>query len=103
MVSATLNGDSEAVTEIGNTAFAYWLPSGYLLMLVLPALVVGFGVLRRWSLPGSIERVRLVAKGLAGVLAVGYLAYLLIAVPGNQRDSRTWDRLIEQESQGFPV
>jgi hypothetical protein len=104
VVTATaLIESTDQTAEITNTAFAYMLPSGTLIGLALPAVVACFAVLRRWSLPALIERVRLVAKGFAAVLAASYLVYLLAAVPANRQETRAWDRMIEQEAQGHPL
>jgi hypothetical protein len=102
-VSSTLNGDGSATEAIQNLAFAHWLPSGVLLALALPVVVIGVATVRRWALPATVERLRLVAKGLAGILAIGYLGYLLAFVPSSQQDSRSWERLIQRETQGFPL
>lgn len=101
--SVTLMGEFDPDRQITNSAFASWLPSGILLALALPAVVVSFGFFGRGSAAGAVERLRLVAKGLAGVLAVSYLVYLLVAVPANQQEGRHWDQLVEREAQGYPL
>jgi len=102
VVSAALAGSNETKTEFTNTAFAYWLPSGMMLTVTLPAVVFTLALLRRWSLAQAAERLRLVAKGFAGLLAVSYLVYLLVAVPTGQLESRRWDGMMEREAQGVP-
>lgn len=101
--SVTLLGEFDPGRQISNSAFASWLPSGTLLALVLPAVVVSFSFFGRGPVTGAVERLRLVAKGLAGVLAVSYLVYLLAAVPANQQEGRHWDQLVEREAQGYPL
>lgn len=101
--SVTLLGEFDPDRRISNSAFASWLPSGILLALALPAVVVSFSFFGRGSVAGAVERLRLVAKGLAGVLAVSYLVYLLAAVPANQQEGRHWDQLVEREAQGYPL
>jgi hypothetical protein len=100
--TAALLSEPDPPTEIVNPTLAYLLPSGALLGLVLPAVVVCLTTLRRGSFQEMAEGIRLLAKGSAGVLALVYLGFILMAVPAGQRDGRAWDRSIEQEAQGVP-
>lgn len=100
--SAALLGEPDPPTEIVNPTLAYLLPSGALLGLLIPAVVVCLTALRRGSFQEMTEGVRLLGKGSAGLLAVVYLGFILVAVPAGQRDGRAWDRSIEQEARGVP-
>jgi len=79
------------------------LCSGALGSVAILVAVLSGAAIRRRTLSETVEGARLAFKSAAAIAACLYLAYGLMAVPGNARDARTWESGLEQEMQARPL
>lgn len=96
-----LGGD--AAPKAHGAEAAIWLSTGVLLSLSIPFFTLTVAVVSRRTLWEALDGMRLACKITSAVLATGYLAYVLYAVPAAARDTRAWDRNMAREARAQPL